>query len=123
VDEFLTARGVGWFIRKIALGLQADLEYSCGEDSSQLVKRTYSYLGTREEVLPFPGTYEPAKTLSGKPELGVISFEGDCVVQEMKCKETEQVLARIERRVVDGKLDVTLISGDVVGREVYVKSS
>ena len=90
---------------------------------SELVKRTYSSLGTREEVLPCPGTYEPAKTLSGKPEIGVISFEGDCIVQEMKCKESGRVFARIERRVVEGKLIVTLISGDVEAREVYVKSA
>ena len=124
LDAFLAARGVGWLLRKFILGLTADLEYLVDKENRQLVKRTHSsYMGTREETLPFPGSYEPAKTLSGKPEVGCVSFEEDCVVQEMSCKETGGVLARIERRVLDGKLVVTLISGDVTASEVYVKAA
>lgn len=86
---------------------------------SQLVKRMHSSLGIREEILPCPGKYDPTKTLSGKPEVGEISLGNDCLLQEMKCKQTENVFARIERRVVNEKLMVNLTSGDIVATEVY----
>ena len=122
VDAFLYARGLSWIIRKFALSFQADLEYAESEQPGHVIKKTHSYMGVREETLPFPGSYEPARTLSGKPEVGVVYFEGsDCVVQEMKCKETGDVLARIERRVIEGKLYVTLTCGDVIAHEVYSK--
>jgi len=124
VDAFMTARGLGWIIRTLALSLRADIEYTLLPDEpSKMIKRTHSFMGVREETLPFPGSYEPATTLSGMPEMGEVYFEeNDCVIQEMKCKETGRVLARVERKLVDGKLHVTLTCGDVVAHEIYTRT-
>ena len=77
-------------------------------------------MGTREESLPYPGHYEPDKTLSGKPEVGEVFFENDAtVVQEMKWKDNGEVVARIERKLVGDKLNVTFKCDDIVATEVY----
>ena len=79
-------------------------------------------MGTREETLPFPGHYEPSKTLSGKAEVGDVFFEADeTVVQEMRLKDSGELMARIERKVVDDKLNVTFKCQDVVASEVYAR--
>ena len=120
VDAFLGCRGVSWILRTMILGLKADIEYNDASEPNQIVKRTLSRMGTREETLPYPGHYEPAKTLSGKPEVGDVFFEKDeTVVQEMKWKDSGEVVARIERKVVGDKLNVTFKCEDIVATEVY----
>ena len=121
VDAFLACRGVSWFIRTMILGLKADIEYADGKEENQIVKKTYSRMGTREEALPYPGHYEPAKTLSGRPEVGDVFFENDSVIQEMKWKDSGEVVARIERTIVGEKLHVTFKCDDIVANEVYTK--
>ena len=121
VDAFLACRGVSWFVRTMILGLKADIEYVDADDAGHIVKKTYSRMGTRSETLPYPGYYEPSKTLSGKPEVGEVFFEGEAVIQEMKWKESGEVVARIERSVVDEKLLVTFKCDDIVANEVYVR--
>ena len=124
VDAFLSCRGVSWFVRTMILGLSADIEFLEGPEANQVSKKTYSRLGTRVHELPFPGHYEPAKTLSGKPEVGDVFFEKDgAVVQEMKYKDTGNLVARIERRVMGEKLHVTFKCEDIVANEVYRKIS
>ena len=119
VDAFLCCRGVSWFVRTMILGLQADIEYLPGAGSNQILKKTHSRLGVREETLPFPGYYEPAKSLSGRPEVGDVFFENELMVQEMKWKDGGGLVARIERSIVGEKLHVTLKCEDIVAREVY----
>jgi len=122
VDAFLACRGVSWFVRTMILGLKADIEYLEGSQPNSIVKRTLSRMGAREETLPYPGHYEPARTLSGKPEVGDVFFETDqTVVQEMKWKDSGEVVARIERKVVGEKLNVTFKCEDIVATEVYAK--
>ena len=128
LDAFLTCCGVNWFVRTMICNLSGEVEFLPDTANKQVLKKTTSRLGGREETLPFPGTFEPARTMSGKPEVGEIFFEssgggGDVplMVQEMKWKDTGDLVARIERRVAGDELHVTFKCKDVVAKEVYNK--
>lgn len=128
VDAFLACRGVSWFLRTMILNMRADIEFT-SENSNELIKKTHSKMGLRQESLPCPGSYEPAKTLSGIPEIGELRLDGEKLVQEMKMKGDCEaggstwiggdVVAKIERQVIGEKLHVTMTCKNIVGKEVY----
>ena len=124
LDAFLACCGVSWFVRTMIVNLRGDVEFLDADNPGHIVKNTYSRLGSRTETLPYPGSFEPSRTLSGKPEVSEVFFDDDgAVIQEMKSKDSGELVARIERNVVGDKLHVTFKCGDIVANEIYGKVS
>ena len=122
-DEFLVCREVGWFLRKLMTTTQADIEYKLSPCQGTFTKVTSASLGrTTVYDMPTEGEFCPAKTLSGRPEIGrIFETSGGNLVQEMTFQETGDTAATIKHKLEDGKLIIDMQCRDITCRSVYTK--
>ena len=72
--------------------------------------------------MPTEGEFLPAKTLSGKEEVGrIFETRGANMVQEMRYNDSGEMAAVIKHKVEDGKLIVDMKCKDINCRSVYVR--
>jgi len=121
-DEFLSCRQVGWFLRKLMTSSVADVEYSLSQDANTFTKVTSSMGRSTTYNMPTEGEFLPAKTLSGKEEVGrIFETSGANMVQEMRYNDSGEMAAVIKHKVEDGKLIVDMKCKDINCRSVYVR--
>jgi len=122
-DEFLSCRQVGWFLRKLMTSSVADVEYSLSQDANTFTKVTSSMGRSTTYNMPTEGEFLPAKTLSGKEEVGrIFETSGANMVQEMRYNDSGEMAAVIKHKVEDGKLIVDMKCKDINCRSVYVRN-
>ena len=120
--DFLICRQVGWFLRTMMTSSKADVEYQLSPDKSTFTKVTSTYGGTSHYPMPIEKDFFPAKTLSGKDEMGrIFEISGGSMVQEMSFVDTSNIAAVLKHQVVDGKLVIDMQCKDIKCRSIYNK--
>ena len=122
-EEFLCCRQVGWFLRKLMMTpAPVYHEYKLSPDRSTFTKITSSMGRSTTYDMPTEGEYCPAKTLSGKPELGrIFETSGGNMMQEMTYVDSGDQAAVIKHRVEDNKLVMEMQCRDIICRTVYTR--